>query len=91
MRTDAGTAGQAPALRGETGRRLTLGTSEASRILDELNSILARASIVSEHLEVASARCGGTVSAWTDEQLDAIMDAARTLRAEVERTPQIGD
>lgn len=84
-------AGQAPALRGETGRRLSLSTSEASRILDELNSILARASIVSEHLEVAAARSGAVTTVWTDDQLDAIIDAARALRQAVEHTPQIGD
>ena len=66
---------------------MVLSNGERSRVLDELNSILARASIVAEHLEVAAARQHMTTTTWTDDQLDAIIEGARSLRRVVERTP----
>jgi len=75
----------------DTGRRVVLTLPERSRVLDELNAILARASIVAEHLEVASARQGAVTTVWTDDQLDSILGAARALRTAVERAPLEAD
>lgn len=74
----------------DTRRRVVLSNSERSRVLDELNSILARTSVVSEHLEVSAARSGSGVSLWTEHQLDAILEGARALRGAVERAPLDG-
>lgn len=71
----------------DTGRRVVLSNSERVRVLDELNSILARTSIVGEHLEVSAARAGTGVSVWTETQLDSIIEAARSLRRAVESAP----
>lgn len=75
----------------DTGRRVVLTLSERTRVLDELNSILAKTSVVAEHLEVASARQGAVTTVWTDDQLDSILEAARALRGAVERAPLEAD
>jgi cytochrome c2 len=75
----------------DTGRRVVLTLPERTRVLDELNTILARTSIVAEHLEVAAARQQAVTIVWTDDQLDSILGAARSLRTAVERAPLEAD
>lgn len=75
----------------DTGRRVTLRNSERARVLDELAQILARAATVEEHLEVAAARSQSVTSVWTEDQLNAMIGAARRLRDAVERAPLDGD
>ena len=79
-------AGMSP----DTGRRVVLNNSERNRVLDDLNGILARTSVISEHLEVAAARAGSDLSVWTETQLDSMMEAARALRRAVESAPLNG-
>lgn len=75
----------------DAGRRLALAGGERARIVDSLNAVLAHASVVAEHLEVAAARQGASTSVWTETQLDDLTAAARALRTAAEATPLLAD
>lgn len=57
----------------------------------ELDSIVSSAEVVTEQLVVAAAVSDTHLSAWTEAQLDAIIEAARGLSRAITSAPIEGD
>lgn len=66
-------------------------STERSQVLDDLAQILERTDRVRTTLYVVARREGKIPTAWSDEQLDALMDAAQRLHDAAVRAPQNGD
>ncbi len=70
-----------------TRQAVTLTTRERAELLRDLDSITAVAGDVGDGLELAARRHELALTAWTEEQLDTLIRAARSLRGAVERAP----
>jgi hypothetical protein len=71
--------------------RTVLTASEQRRLSAELAGMRASSEVVIEHLTVAAARSGTTVSEWTWARLDALLAAVAELDQQVQHTPLSDD